>query len=335
MNIVAQPCISFVVPVRNDATRLEVCLRSIRAAHPTSGEVEIVVVDNGSTDRSPDVARAFGARVLVIENVRVSELRNRGAQQAEGPVLAFVDADNEIVPGWAAAALENLQDASVGATGALYDAPPRGTWVQRGYGLLRGRTRATADVEWLGSGNLAVRRQAFQAVRGFDTTLEACEDVDLCHRLQATGVRILGDPRLGSVHHGDPKTLRDLFKSELWRGRDNLRVSFRRPIVWTAIPSAMIPVADAAMLAAAVAGLFAWGAAWTPGLVVALMALILLALGAFAKVVRAATRTPGVGVSGLVQGFVVASVYDVARALALVARAPHRNARARATVPAS
>ena len=327
--------ISFVVPVRNDAARLETCLRSIQAARGRSGEIELVVVDNGSTDGSPDVARRLGARVVVIEKVRVSELRNRGVRLATADVIAFVDADNEIVAGWIDAALENLGTQGVGATGALYEHPRPGTWVQRGYGLLRGLTRERAATNWLGSGNLAVSRRAFDAIDGFDTSLEACEDVDFCQRLRAAGFTLLGDPRLGSVHHGDQKTLRALFRSELWRGRDNLRVSFRRPIDWSSVPSALIPVVDAALLAIAVLGIVGWVASWRIGLAATAAALLLVALGSCARTVRAAAGQPGAGVAALLQGFAVVLVYDIARALALVTRVPHRTARRRIAATAS
>jgi GT2 family glycosyltransferase len=327
--------ISFVVPVRNDAVRLETCLRSILAGACGAAVLDIVVVDNGSTDGSPDVARRLGAEVLVIENVRVSELRNRGARHAAGDILAFVDADNEIAPGWVAAAVEMLQQPGVGAVGALYHAPSGGTWVQRTYGALRGRTEGQRDTSWLGSGNLAVWRRTFEAVGGFDISLEACEDVDLCRRIRGTGARIVGDARLVSAHHGDPRTLRDLFVSELWRGRGNLRVSFRRPIVWAELPSALIPVVDAAMLAVAAVGLAALAVAWPSGLLPVGVALLVIAAGALLKAARAAARgTDAVGIS-LAQVFVVACVYDVARAFAVVWRAPHRNARPRTAAAAS
>src|SRR5262245_1079001 len=140
--------VSFIVPVRNDAARLNVCLRSIRANERVAGEVEIVVVDNGSFDGSPEVARKLGARVLMVENGSVSELRNHGARNATGSVFAFVDADHEIVSTWVAAVLQNLQDPGVGAVGALYLPPPNGTWVQRAYGFLRGRAAVRRDVAW-------------------------------------------------------------------------------------------------------------------------------------------------------------------------------------------
>ena len=80
------------------------------------------------------------------------------------------------------------------------------------------------------SGNLAVKRTAFQAIGGFDAALEACEDVDFCQRLRRAGWRLVGDERLESVHLGDPPTLAALFRAERWRGRDNLRVSLRGPL---------------------------------------------------------------------------------------------------------
>ncbi len=103
------PGISFVIPVRNDEIRLERCLKSIRAAAVSWPEIEIIVMDNGSRDGSVDVARRYSAQVLVVEHVRVAELRNQGARRAAGEVLAFVDADNEIAGGWIQAVVENLR----------------------------------------------------------------------------------------------------------------------------------------------------------------------------------------------------------------------------------
>lgn len=321
------PRVSFIVPVRNDAVRLAKCLDSIRANTCAPGDIEIVVVDNGSIDGSTEVARSFGARVQAVHNGRVSALRNQGARQAAGDVLAFVDADHEIASGWVAAALETLDLDGAGAAGALCRAPADGTWVQRAYGHLRGRARGRHDVEWLGSGNMAVWRRTFDAVGGFDTSLETCEDVDLCYRIRSTGLRVVSDDRLDNVHHGDPRTLRELFKSELWRGRDNLRVSFRGPMSWQGLPSAVIPVVDAVMVGIAPAGLLAAWAGWRPGLAIAATASGVILGAAALKVIRAVVRNRSFRPVDMLQTFVVACVYDLGRALALVTRVPHRGAR--------
>src|SRR5687767_319818 len=74
----SQPTLSFVIPVRNDATRLASCLQSIAdAARSAAIPVEMIVVDNGSRDRSAEVARAAGATVVEDPVSSVAELRNR------------------------------------------------------------------------------------------------------------------------------------------------------------------------------------------------------------------------------------------------------------------
>jgi glycosyltransferase involved in cell wall biosynthesis len=318
--------ISFIIPVRNDAAQLERCLRSIRSSAYPPDRLQILVIDNGSTDGSQSVADRLGASVVAMPNGRVAQLRNRGAQLATGDVLAFIDADNEITTGWIEGAAETLQDPNVGATGALYSAPDAGTWVQRTYGVLRGQPAGRHDVEWLGSGNLAVLRSSFEAVGGFDSSLETCEDVDLCNRLRAAGFRIVSDERLKNIHHGDPRTLRELFKGELWRGRDNLRVSLRGPFSWRAIPSVLVPVFGVLMIAVGVVGAFAAIAGRPEGLMIALAAFLAIPTLACLKVVL---KTNVMRVNSFVGTLAVACVYDVARALALVMRMSHHRKTAR------
>jgi glycosyltransferase involved in cell wall biosynthesis len=330
-----KPRVSFIIPVRNDAARLAACLRSIRRNSHAQRQIEIVVVDNGSTDGSAQVASAFGATVLAVDSGRVSELRNRGARHATADILAFVDADHEIVAGWVYAALDCLQIPSVGAVGALCHAPADGTWVQQVYGHLRGAVSGQRDVDWLGSGNMAVRRQAFDALGGFDTTLETCEDVDLCHRIRARGLSILSDDRLKNIHYGDPRTLREVFSSERWRGRDNIRVSFRRPIAWASVPSAIIPLCHVALLAVVLIGLLGAPVIGRAGLLIAAAAIAGCFFATVPRVVRAAWREKRVRFGRLLQTFAVACAYDVGRALAVVSRAPHRAVRARSVAAAS
>jgi hypothetical protein len=220
--------------------------------------------------------------------------------------------------------MDVLQDPSVGAAGASYVPPPDGTWVQRLYGVLRGKTVGRHDTRWLASGNLVVRRTVFQQIGGFDRTLEACEDVDLCQRLRKRGWRLVADERMTSVHLGDPKSLTAVFKGERWRGRDNIRVTLRGPIT----------AADFVSLASPIF------------ILVAVLALpMLLALSMFDKRALFAAGLAGAGIlalplvksaRALVSGAVsapldvlrvllVSLVYDLARALALVTRAPHHR----------
>jgi len=320
----AAAVVSFVVPVRDDAACLRQCLESIRRSDYPPELYELVVVDNGSRDDSVDVARRYAATVLEIPDLPIGQLRNRGSQEVRGEILAFVDADHEIDPGWIRAAVEVLEDPTVGAVGALCTAPSAGTWVQLAYDSLRARQPGSRDVEWLGSGNLAVRRKTFQQLGGFDTGLETCEDVDLCLRLRAAGHRIVNDGRLRSVHFGDPPTLRRLFLGELWRGRDNLRVSLRGPMSLRGIPSIAIPLVDLGCLVLVAVGVLSFR---REGLLLAAVAAGALVGFAGLRAVRMTINSPDRGLLALAPAFAVAIVYDVARALALVFRHRHHRAR--------
>jgi len=319
------PAVSFVIPVKDDAERLEHCLRGIWRNESSAG-IEVIVADNGSTDGSAAVAQAARAVVLELAGSSLGELRNRAAAVARGRILAFVDADNEIGPDWVAACVESLNGGRTAAVGAPYRPPTPSTWVQRSYDRLRRHPTAVEHVDWLGSGNLAVRRSVFEEVGGFDSTLETCEDVDLCRKIRGRGYTVASDSRLSSVHHGDPRTLRELFSGELWRGRDNVRVSLRAPRSWRTVASAVVPVLNLVALLLTFAGLLAIS---TAGVALAggAAAFLGLAIGLRATIMVRARfwRDWPAAVA-------VAAAYEAGRALALVGRFGH--GRRREPVPA-
>jgi glycosyltransferase involved in cell wall biosynthesis len=314
--------VSFVIPVRNAAAELPRCLASITATVSPHDAFEIIVVDNGSSDASADIARRFGACVLDRPGLRVGACRNAGAAVAAGDILAFVDADNEVVPGWLDACARAFEGVHAGAAGYPYHAPRDATWVQRMYDALRDKPTGRCDLEWLGAGNLAVRRMVFEEVGGFDERLEACEDVHLCRKLRRAGYRIASVPEMESVHHGDPRTLSELFFGELWRGRDNLRVSFSGPLSLRTLASTLLPMAFLTCLVLLALGVLSWP--WVNGTAAAAAAFGLVALvisKAFVIITRGRLTTPLVWA----QAFVVAATYEVARALSLVSSATHRT----------
>jgi glycosyltransferase involved in cell wall biosynthesis len=317
-----RPLVSFVIPVRNDVLRLQRCLASIVRNEYPRELIEIIVVDNDSTDGSARAAREYGAIVLKGTAGSVAALRNKGARAALGSIIAFADSDHEIDRGWISTAVDVLSASDVAATGAPYLTQPSPNWVQQQYDGLRTRVLDREDVAWLGSGNFAVKRSAFERVTGFDASLTACEDVDLCNRIRQAGCRIVADPNLRSIHFGDPQTLKALFFGELWRGRDNLRVTFSGPRTFRHLRSAIIPVLDLVCLAGGLAALVA-GRPWL-ALGFLLVALVPAALRA--GVIMSRQLQPDAVTAA--QAMAVAVVFDLARALAIVTRGSHRARRA-------
>jgi GT2 family glycosyltransferase len=316
-----RPLVSFVIPVRNDALRLQRCLASIVGNDYPRELIEVIVVDNESTDESARVAREFSAIVLKASGDSVAALRNKGARAALGSLIAFADSDHEIDRNWIPTAVDVLSAPDVAATGSPCLTPPSPTWVQQNYDGLRSRPVRRQDVSWLGSGNLAIKRSVFDRIGGFDASLTACEDVDLCNRITQAGHRIVADPGLRSIHFGDPRTLKALFVGELWRGRDNLRVTFAGPRTFRHLQSALIPVALLFLLAAGAMALVMGQP------LIALMCWLVALIPASIKAAMMLRRRLQRGVVAAAQALTVAVVFDLARALALLGRASHRARR--------
>lgn len=226
--------ISFIVPALNEERHIGRCLKSIRALElPTSVDgIEMIVVDNRSTDRTADISRELRAIVEEVAPGHPSGARNAGARRATGDWLAFVDADCELPPDWLTICGAHLfdQELAVAAAGVMHSPLENATWVERawyeiGHGAGNDSVRR---VRWLPTYNLLVRRSAFEAINGFDESLSTCEDCDLGYRLADLGSLIV-DPRARVVHRGESRSLGELFRREAWRSRGNVRLALMRP----------------------------------------------------------------------------------------------------------
>lgn len=207
-----------VVPTRDRADLLQVCLTSIE--RELSAGDELIVVDSAS--RSPAtrlVARRHRARLIRAARPGASRARNVGWRSARHPVIVFVDDDVRVTPGWLDALVRPLETDEVAFVTGRVEVPPRQRGVERPVAVKTDRQPARLDEASLGilgaSCNLGVRRGPLEAVGGFDerlgpgTWFAAAEDVDLFDRLFAAG------------YHGH-YTPGALVYHEQWRGRRQL-----------------------------------------------------------------------------------------------------------------
>jgi GT2 family glycosyltransferase len=136
-------------------------------------------------------------------------------------MLAFVDSDCTVQPGWYEAVTAALSDRSIGVTGRRHELPENPTWVELAWQSAHRMPlpERPTDVAYIPSGNMAVRSDVFSSVAGFDESLETGEDPDLCARISALGLRVVQDASIRCVHLGEPKSLRDVFRRERWHGR--------------------------------------------------------------------------------------------------------------------
>lgn len=311
-----EPIVSFIIPTLNAERDIARCLGAICALQEVLHPYEVLVIDNGSTDRTCAIVIKFEFKPLVIPNVHVSALRNRGADLAKGIYLAFVDADVEISKEWLHNGLSVFQDSSVVASGCFPSVPPQATWVQRAWDLhQRGATAndSPSSVAWLSSMNLLVRRDVFLRIGGFNESLETAEDVDLCYRLGRYGA-ILRNPEMRAIHWGEAPDLKTFWRKEVWRGIGNLGGIRSHGFRWDEVPSIGYPLymLACALLVFLGVGFDLWQAqirAVLLGLGASTVPPLALAFRTSLRV-KAATWAP--------QLFVLYYLYGVARAFAML-----------------
>jgi len=245
---------SVIIPAKNEQKYLPHCLQSLSRLDYPQEAYEVLVIDNGSTDNTVEIAKQYGAKVFVRPELTIAGLRNFGASNGQGRFLVFLDADCTVAPDWLTTASLWMDQADVCCFGGPPEGPENGTWVQKTWYIVRRKQHIIEEVEWLESMNMFVRKEIFDSIHGFDETLITCEDYDLSLRLRQHG-RIVADRRIRAIHHGEAATLGHFYRKERWRGASNFSGLGRHGLHLRELPSLLAPIAFILCLAATAIGL--------------------------------------------------------------------------------
>ena len=251
------PLVSIVILNRNGRDHLERCLGAL--ATTTYGALEVIVVDNGSADGSPEFAESFELPfpIRVIRNATnrsFSEANGQGVAAAAGQLICFLNNDvDPITDDWLSYLVETMTDRQAVAVGARLIYPRHRGGARAGSslhdlslqhaGVEFDRSRAVPLARVMGAGDdalapwaalvqdrpaltaacLLVRLDAFRQVGGFSTAYDyGTEDVDLCLKLRAAGGRLVYDGRAALWHHESATRAADRvrFKARMTANRD-------------------------------------------------------------------------------------------------------------------
>ena len=217
---------SVVIATKDRAGLLDGALTSLRA-QAGAPEFEIVVVDNGSSDATPEVARRHGARYAFVAEPNRGKARNAGIAQATGDAIVFVDDDVVTPPHFLAAHAKAHDDEIVplAVSGPILNVPdaaqrpvPRGTNFSRAFFV---------------TCNVSVRTASLRAVGGFDETFDlyGWEDTELGVRLRAHGVRrvFAWDAYLWHIKPPTPESLEDALGKAIEKARMAARFVRKSP----------------------------------------------------------------------------------------------------------
>jgi glycosyltransferase involved in cell wall biosynthesis len=220
------PMLSVVIPSLNAASTLPRQLEAL-AKQEYDGPWEVVVADNGSSDRTLAVAGEFRDRLPRLTVVDASArrgqayARNVGARLAIGDAFCFVDADDEVAPGYLAAMARALTEHEF-VTAAFDSDTLNDGWVRgtRQAFQTDGVLNAFGFLPYAGGGGLGIRRDVFERTGGFDEDYwRSGQDIDFCWRVQlATGVTLVFVPD-ATVRIAWRATLKGLYRQGRHYGR--------------------------------------------------------------------------------------------------------------------
>jgi len=219
--------ISIVIPMYNEARHIgRTLLAAQKAAHAANVECELIVVDNGSNDQGPHIARQFGATVLSMPGLLIGALRNRGTAIATGQWLAFIDADVEMPETWLQPLFDIEASGQADVFGLDLHTPAEAPWFATAWQRRTSQPahRASHSVDWLPSSNLLMRRAWFDKVGGFNEALRTGEDKEFTLRLHKQGARLLSVNDLVALHWGYEMNWREWMGKEMWRQGSHLQL---------------------------------------------------------------------------------------------------------------
>ena len=231
------PFVSVIIPVKNRPEEIRDCLSSLAALDYPGEKLEIIVVDDGSTDNTGEVAAAFDVNLIRLPASRgPSACRNAGAGEAKGDILAFLDSDCRAGRGWLKELVPFFAFGEVGAVGGFVEGYFKTSHLDRyeevfsslnmGRRILLGRRSGSGF--YVPTCNLLVREDVFNLAGGFTEGMHVGEDVDFCWRLRDLGYSLLYVPA-GSVAHRHRNKLSQMLRRRFAYGTSEAALYLKHP----------------------------------------------------------------------------------------------------------
>lgn len=223
--------VSIIVPAYNAEGTVLACLESL-VKQRVGWAYEVILVDDGSEDGTARVCEEFaqGVRVIRAAHGGAAAARNRGLEEARGEIILFTDADCEALPWWAATMVEAIEAGADGVKGT-YRTKQRelvARWVQAEYESKYRRMEGLDEIDFIDTYSAGYRREALEAVGGFDADVVMVEDQELSFRMSEKGYKLKFVPE-GIVYHRHVSTVRDYVRRKFRIGYWKVLVMSRYP----------------------------------------------------------------------------------------------------------
>lgn len=196
--------VSVVIPAFNEEKMLSACLTALSKQH-YAGFIEVIVVDNNSTDKTADVAATFKGKLpirVIHEKLKGrSPARRAGFAAAKGDILFSTDADTIVPPTWIEDIVPYFSTPTIAAVTGTCKIEDCSKRINTTFNLLQPQFmkqyRLVFGHYWLSGFNFAIRKEAYERSGGFDPSLNAQEDTDLAFRVHKIGkIKFINQPKV-------------------------------------------------------------------------------------------------------------------------------------------
>lgn len=224
---------SVIVPTFNSGNTLFACLQSLTNQSVPKEHYEVIVVDDGSTDDTAEIAARFEVVYLVQPNQGPATARNSGVQQAAGDIILFTDADCVPDQDWLRHMTEPFRNPNVTGVKGTYKTKQTTLAARFSQAEFEDRydlLKKSATIDMVDTYSAAFRKDIFLKMGGFDQGFRLAnnEDTDLSYRLVSAGYTLVFKPE-AFVYHTHQNSLVNYLKLKFWRG-------YWRMVVYTRYP---------------------------------------------------------------------------------------------------
>lgn len=221
--------ISVIIAAYNASKTIALLLNRLKN-QTTDFKYEIIIVNDGSTDNTPQIIEEFQytednvnlIQLFSISNSGPAKARNYGFQQSQGEIIVFTDSDCVPRENWLTEMIQPFTNPNIGAVGGTYETLNAEKMPARyiGYDIAYRHSKYETEIDVLGTYSAAFRREIFQKVNGFYEGYNepTVEDSEISYRVHDLGYKIIHNPE-AIVAHPHPDTVQKLFTQQINRAK--------------------------------------------------------------------------------------------------------------------
>lgn len=229
---------SLIVPAYNASVTIERCLNSLENQSTPKEVYEVILIDDGSTDRTSDIAKQFPIKYFWQKNQGPATARNKGAQEAKGEIILFTDADCVPENNWIEEMVKPFWDPKVMAVKGAYKTHQRtltARFAQIEFEERFEMLKKAESIDMVDTYSAGYRKLIFLSFGGFDPSFPVAnnEDTELSYKMSQAGHKMVFNPNAIVYHFNHPDSIKKYGRLKFWRG-------YWRMVVYKRYPNKML-----------------------------------------------------------------------------------------------